>query len=163
MDRATHLYAIALGSNRRHVRHGRPSGVVEAAIAELDRRFDLFDSSAIVLNPASGGAGRDFANAVALILSDRAPEALLDELKDIERAFGRRPGRRWGPRVLDLDIVDWDGPPIRSRRLTIPHAQLGRRAFVLSPLTAIAPWWKVEGPIDVRHLRWRLGKPASSV
>src|SRR5690349_3740337 len=57
MSEQTHLYAIALGSNRRHVRHGGPSGVVEAAIAELDRRFDLFDAAPIMLNPASGGAG----------------------------------------------------------------------------------------------------------
>jgi len=48
-----HLYAIAIGSNRTHGRHGRPAGVVEAAIAELDGRFDLFDASPILLNPDS--------------------------------------------------------------------------------------------------------------
>ena len=73
MPRATHLYAIAIGSNRRHVRHGRPTGVVESAIAELDAGFELFDASPIILNKAAGGAGRDFANAVALVRSSLPP------------------------------------------------------------------------------------------
>src|SRR5688572_17024590 len=102
VQRATHLYAIAIGSNRPHGRHGRPPQVVEAAIARLDHAFSLFDASPVVLNPAHGGAGRDFANAVVLIESAFGPRDLLAELKAIERAFGRRRGRRWGPRVLDL-------------------------------------------------------------
>ena len=101
---------------------------MEAAIAELDRRFDLFDASAILLNPASGGAGRDFANAVALVKSTVDPQSLLAELKSIERAFGRRPGRRWGLRVLDLDILAWDGGKLRSRKLNIPHPALEQRS-----------------------------------
>src|SRR3954466_6010614 len=101
MGGATHLYAIAIGSNRPHGRFGRPAGVVEAAIARLDQEFGLFDASRIVLNRAHGGAGRDFANAVALIESDLEPAAMLSRLKRIERDFGRRRGRRWGSRVLD--------------------------------------------------------------
>src|SRR3954466_720842 len=100
MGGATHLYAIAIGSNRPHGRFGRPSGVVEAAIARLDEEFGLFDASPIVLNAALGGAGRDFANAVALIESSLDPPQMLSCLKLMERAFGRRSGRRWGPRVL---------------------------------------------------------------
>ena len=156
-----HLYAIAIGSNRPHGRHGRPAGVVEAAIAELDRRFDLFDASPILLNPAQGGAGRDFANAVALVACDEEPRAMLARLKAIERAFGRRPGRRWGPRVLDLDILAWDGGRFRSRRLTIPHRALERRAFMLQPLAAIAPAWRIRGPLTARHLAHRLARRAS--
>lgn len=158
MSEATHLYAIALGSNRRHMRHGRPSGVVEAAIARLDEEFDLFDASPIVLNKAVGGAGRDFANAVALVESKLAPETMLELLKSIERDFGRRPGKRWGERVLDLDLVAWDGEPVRSRRLTIPHSRLEERDFVLGPLEAIAPEWRIKGGLTVRHLASRLGK-----
>jgi 2-amino-4-hydroxy-6-hydroxymethyldihydropteridine diphosphokinase len=155
---ATHLYAIALGSNRRHIRHGRPAGVVEAAIARLDAEFDLFDASPIILNKAVGGAGRDFANAVALVESGLEPDAMLGALKTIERDFGRRPGRRWGSRVLDLDIVAWDGGRHRSRRLLIPHPRLKEREFVLGPLAAIAPEWRIDGGLSVRHLRSRLGK-----
>ena len=159
MAGATQLYAIAIGSNRPHGRFGRPPGIVEAAIARLDEEFGLFDASPIVLNSAHGGAGRDFANAVALVESDLEPAEMLQRLKAIERAFGRRSGRRWGPRVLDLDIVLWSGGKLRSRRLTIPHPQLRQRSFVLGPLAAIAPRWRV-GPFTVRHLHHRLGRRA---
>jgi 2-amino-4-hydroxy-6-hydroxymethyldihydropteridine diphosphokinase len=155
---ATHLYAIALGSNRRHIRHGRPAGVVEAAIGRLDAEFDLFDASPIVLNKAVGGAGRDFANGVALVESPLEPPAMLARLKSIEREFGRRPGRRWGTRVLDLDLVAWDSGRFASRRLTIPHPRLEERDFVLGPLAAIAPDWRILGGLTVRHLLSRLGK-----
>ena len=155
-----HLYAIAIGSNRMHGRHGRPAGVVEAAIGELDRRFTLFDASPILLNPAQGGAGRDFANAVALVEAEPAPQAMLAELKALERAFGRRPGRRWGSRVLDLDILAWDGGRLKSRRLTIPHPALERRAFMLQPLAAIAPGWRISGALTARHLAHRLARRA---
>ena len=155
-----HLYAIAIGSNRPHGRHGRPAGVVEAAIAELDRLFNLFDASPILLNPALGDAGRDFANSVALIESDLLPRPMLAELKALEQAFGRRPGKRWGPRVLDLDILAWDGGKLRSRALTIPHLALEQRVFMLRPLEAIAPAWRIRGPLTSRHLAHRLARRA---
>jgi 2-amino-4-hydroxy-6-hydroxymethyldihydropteridine diphosphokinase len=152
------LYAIAVGSNRSHGRYGRPAGVVEAAIARLDEEFGLFDASPIVLNPAHGGAGRDFANAVALVESDLDPPAMLRRLKAIEREFGRRSGRRWGPRVLDLDLALWSGGAWKSRRLSVPHAQLDKRSFVLEPLAAIAPNWRVRGALTARHLAQRLAR-----
>jgi 2-amino-4-hydroxy-6-hydroxymethyldihydropteridine diphosphokinase len=155
----SHLYAIAIGSNRPHGRFGRPSGVVEAAIARLDEEFGLFDASPIVLNAAHGGAGRDFANAVALVESAMEPPQILSHLKSMEREFGRRSGRRWGPRVLDLDIALWSGGKFHSRRLTIPHPQLARRSFVLQPLAATAPGWRV-GSCSIRHLTHRLARRA---
>ena len=155
---STHLYAIAIGSNRRHVRHGRPTGVVEAAIARLDAEFMLFDASPIVINKAIGGAGRDFANAVALVESQLEPPALLARLKQVEREFGRRPGRRWGERVLDLDIAAWDGERLTSRVLNIPHPRLAGRDFVLGPLQAVAPTWRIDHGLTARHLGSRLGK-----
>ena len=157
MPHATHLYAIAIGSNRPHGRFGRPAAVVKAAIARLDEEFGLFDASPIVLNAAHGGAGRDFANAVALVESELEPPALLSRLKSLEREFGRRAGRRWGPRVLDLDLALWSGGRFRSRRLTIPHPQLAQRSFVLHPLASIAPRWRV-GPLTVGHLAHRLAR-----
>ena len=153
----SHLYAIAVGSNRPHGHYGRPAAVVEAAIARLDAEFGLFDASRIVLNPALGGAGRDFANSVAIVESDLAPEEMLTRLKCIEGDFGRRSGKRWGPRVLDLDIALWSGGRFRSRNLTVPHPQLQSRSFVLGPLTTIAPSWRV-GPLRVRHLAERLAR-----
>ncbi len=158
MGDANHLYAIAIGSNRPHGRHGRPEQVVQEAIKELDRAFTLFDSSPILINPAYGGAGRDFANAVVLIESELLPPRMLNELKAIERRFGRRRGRRWGSRVLDLDIVMWSGGRWRCRWLTIPHAALETRDFVLQPLASIAPTLRVRGALTVRHLAGRLAR-----
>jgi 2-amino-4-hydroxy-6-hydroxymethyldihydropteridine diphosphokinase len=160
VGQSKHLYAIAIGSNRPHGRHGRPAGVVEAAIARLDQEFGLFDAAPIILNAAHGPAGRDFANSVALIESDLDPPELLRRLKQLEREFGRRRGKRWGPRVLDLDIVLWSGGKFRSRRLTVPHPQLAKRDFVLQPLAGIAPGWRVEGALAARHLAQRLARRA---
>ena len=85
---------------------------------------------------------------------------MLRSLKAIEDEFGRRAGKRWGPRVLDLDIVLWSGGRFRSRRLTIPHPQLGERSFVLEPLAAIAPAWRIRGSLNARHLAQRLARRA---
>jgi 2-amino-4-hydroxy-6-hydroxymethyldihydropteridine diphosphokinase len=155
-----HLYAIAIGSNRPHGCHGRPPQVVEAAIARLDEQFGLFDASPIILNRPIGSGGRDFANAVALVESDLEPPAVLRQLKAIEREFGRRRGRRWGPRVLDLDIILWSGGRFRSHQLTIPHPQVARRSFVLEPLAAIAPGLRIHGSLTARHLAHRLARTA---
>jgi 2-amino-4-hydroxy-6-hydroxymethyldihydropteridine diphosphokinase len=158
---ATQLYVIAIGSNRPHGSFGRPPQVVEAAIARLDREFGLFDASPILLNKAMGGAGRDFANAVALVESDFEPPQMLRVLKQIEREFGRRRGRRWGTRVLDLDIIDWSGERWHSRRLKIPHPRAAKRAFVIDPLASIAPGWKLGASLTARQLAHRLahGRP----
>lgn len=156
MAASTHLYAIAIGSNRPHGRHGRPAQVIEAAIARLDEEFGLFDASPIVLNAAIGGAGRDFANAVALVESDLDPPAVLRRIKGIEREFGRRRGKHWAARVLDLDISLWSGGRFRSRSLNIPHYGLEKRSFVLQPLASIAPNWRVRGGLTARHLAHRL-------
>ena len=162
MGQANHLYAIAIGSNRPHGRHGRPPAVVAAAIARMDEAFAVFDASPIMLNRATGGAGRDFANAAVLIETRLDPVALLAQLKTIECDFGRRTGRRWGPRVLDLDIVAWSGGKFASRRLTIPHRRLATRDFVLTPLRFIAPNMRLIGPLTARHLAARLARPVPS-
>jgi 2-amino-4-hydroxy-6-hydroxymethyldihydropteridine diphosphokinase len=158
VEGATQLYAIAIGSNRPHGRYGRPPQVVEQAIARLDEDFGLFDASPILLNKAQGGAGRDFANAVALVESDLQPPEMLSQLKALEREFGRRRSRRWAARVLDLDIVDWSGGRWRSRRLNVPHVAAASREFVIEPLAAIAPGWKLKAPLTARHLAHRLAR-----
>lgn len=158
MGQATHLYAIAIGSNRRHIRFGAPTSVVAAAIFELDKAFDLFAASPLLINPATGGAGREFANALALVETRLEPDDMLAAVKAIERNFGRRPGKRWGARVLDLDLVAWSGGRVRSRRLTIPHPELASRDFVLGPLCTIAPQLRLVGALTARHLAARLSK-----
>ena len=89
-----------------------------------------------------GPGKRRYANAVALIETDLDPPALLAHLKAIEHAHGRRPGRRWGDRPLDLDIIGWSGGIWASRTLSIPHPAFRQRRFVLAPLVEIAPGWR---------------------
>lgn len=158
MSATPHLYLLGIGSNRPHGRHGRPQGVVEAAIARLDADFTLFDASPILLNPAFGGAGRDFANAAAMVETALEPMDMLTALKAIESDFGRRAGKRWGSRVLDLDILAWSGGRFRERGLTIPHPRLHERESALAPAATIAPNWPLPGGLALRHLKQRLGK-----
>ena len=160
MAHQRHLYGIGIGSNRCHGEHGRPQGVVEAVIARLARDHDLFDASPLLLNPAFGGAGRDFANAAVLLESELEPAAMLASLKLLEHEYGRRAGKRWGERVLDLDILAWDGGAYDDGDLSIPHPALAKRASALVPLAQIAPDWHVaSGWPSLRHLAFRLRKP----
>ena len=116
-------------------------------------------ASRIIDTPPLGPGKRRYANAVALIESDLLPPALLAHLKSIERAHGRRAGRRWGDRSLDLDIIGWSGGIWASRSLSIPHPAFRERRFVLDPLVEIAPDWR--DPVTnltVRQLRARLDR-----
>ncbi|MEP7315217.1 MAG: 2-amino-4-hydroxy-6-hydroxymethyldihydropteridine diphosphokinase [Sphingomicrobium sp.] len=158
MEDATGLYAIGIGSNRCDGGHGRPADVVAAAIARLDQEFGLFDSSPIVINPATGGAGRDFANAVAIVESLLPPLAMLASLKATERDFGRRNGKRWSARVLDLDILAWSGGNFRARELIIPHPRLAQRTFAVGLLASIAPSWRIAGATNAQHFATRLAR-----
>lgn len=148
-------YAIAVGSNRRG-RHGDPAAEVRAALAAVGAGA----FAPVIVSAPLGPSIRRFANTVALVESALAPPALLARLKAIEHAFGRRRGRRWGARVIDLDIVLWSGGQWRSPGLTIPHAAFRARDFVLQPLLRLAPGWRdpVTG-LAVRHLAARLTRP----
>jgi 2-amino-4-hydroxy-6-hydroxymethyldihydropteridine diphosphokinase len=143
-------YAIALGSNRRS-RHGSPAATLRAAVAALAEEVDLGRVSTIRQTAAVGPAGRGFANAAALIRTDLEPPALLEALKRIERAFGRRRGRRWGPRVLDLDVLLWSEGSWEEAGLLVPHPAFRSRAVVLEPLAEIAPAWR--DPLTGRTIR----------
>ena len=140
-------YAIALGSNRRG-RHGRPEREIAAA---LDALGNVLAHSPTVASAPLGPSNRRYANAVALIETAEDPATLLVRLKRIERAFGRRPGRRWGSRVLDLDIVLWSGGAWSSPGLTVPHAAFRLRGFVLGPLAGLVPKWR--DPLTGRTIR----------
>lgn len=108
-----------------------------------------------------GPSLRRYANGAALVRTKRDPQELLALLKRIERKFGRRAGgRRWSARVIDLDIVLWDGGAFAAPGLVIPHPAFRERGFVLRPAVAIAPRWRdpLTG-LTVRQLHARLTRP----
>ncbi|MCE7796837.1 2-amino-4-hydroxy-6-hydroxymethyldihydropteridine diphosphokinase [Sphingobium sufflavum] len=137
------LYAIGIGSNQPLSRRLGPRAIVMAALLELDRKpLKVRALGPIIRSRPLGPSTRDYANSAAVIATRLSPAALLDHLQALEAQFGRRRRRRWGARTLDLDILLWEGGPVRSPRLAIPHPGLAARAFVLEPLRAIAPGWR---------------------
>lgn len=155
------LYAIGLGSNRRHARFGDPRAVLMAALAALESDdIEAVDASPIIASNPIGPSRRRYANAVALVASTLTPPEMLARLHAIEATFGRRTGQRWSARTLDLDILLWSGGIWSDSALTIPHPAIDRRAFVLGPLRAIVPEW--QHPLhrrSVRQLAARLVRP----
>ena len=80
-----------------------------------------------------------FINAVALIDTALEPAALLTGLKLLEEKLGREAGRRWGPRLIDLDILLCDQCTLTTPALVIPHPRMHERRFVLAPMCDLAP------------------------
>jgi len=142
------MILVALGSNVVGP-WGSPRETVLRALEELGR-FPLrrvAASSLMVTKPFGVLNQPDFVNAAAVIDTALPPEALMRKLHMIEHAAGRRRGRRWGPRTLDLDLLEYHGlmrlgSPNASKRLRLPHPGIAERDFVLAPLVEIAPHWK---------------------
>lgn len=154
----THLYAIALGSNRRHHCFGNPRNVIAAATASLGD--GVVAAAKTIETLAIGYSKRRYANAALILASRLDPPQLLAELKRIERRFGRRRGRRWSARTLDLDIILWSGGIWAGPGLSIPHPGFRSRRFVLAPLSQIAADWRDPATkLAVRHLAARLDRP----
>jgi 2-amino-4-hydroxy-6-hydroxymethyldihydropteridine diphosphokinase len=98
-----------------------------------------------------------FVNAVAGLLTQRSPEELLADLRALEVELGRTPPReRWGPRVIDLDLLVVGRETRATDTLTLPHAGIAGRDFVLYPLADVAPDLDVPGVGRVRDLRLRV-------
>ena len=128
---------VALGANL-----GNPTAAVLAAfaaLANLPESRVARCSSLYRTAPVGILSQPDFVNAVAVLETTLAPEALLDALLDIEARFGRVRRERNGPRTLDLDLLLYDDIEVDLPRLTLPHPRLHLRAFVLLPLAEVAP------------------------
>jgi len=129
---------LGLGANL-----GERRETIDAALAHLDEHPAIrvrAVSALIETEPVGGPAGGpNYLNGAAAIETDLDPAALLAELKRIEHDLGRRPGPRWGPREIDLDILLYGDLVLDSSDLTIPHPRLRERRFVLAPLAQIAP------------------------
>lgn len=140
---STHIAYIALGSNlgdpERKVREGI------AALAELPQSRLACASSLYRSAPVGHADQADFINAVAQISTALAPQALLAALLAIEKRFGRERSFRNAPRTLDLDLLLYDAQHIAEPGLAVPHPRMHQRAFVLAPLTEIAPACVIPG------------------
>lgn len=135
-------------------------GVESAVDEDADGGRDPADGSDTARERRSGAATPqpDYVNAAAAVLTRLAPETLLAELLTLEERHGRRrrPGERWAPRTLDLDLLLYAGRVVDAPGLTLPHPRIAERNFVLLPLADIAPDVMVPG-------RGRVGALAAAV
>ena len=140
---------IGLGGNL-----GDVAATLEAALAGLTRGgARVVARSSNWKTPPWGVTDQPaFVNACALVETDLAPRALLDLCLAVEASLGRVRTVKWGPRAIDLDVLDYDGRRIEEPGLTLPHPHLGERAFVLVPLAEIVPDRVVAGARVRDHL-----------
>jgi 2-amino-4-hydroxy-6-hydroxymethyldihydropteridine diphosphokinase len=128
---------IGIGSNEGDRRANIDRAV--AAMRAVDGVEVLLVSPLIETAPAGGPAGQGpFVNGAAVLQTRLSPDELLAALQAVERQLGRRRGDRWGPRVIDLDLLLYGRKIIANGRLRVPHLRLRQRAFVLEPLAAVA-------------------------
>ena len=142
---------VGLGSNL-----DGPTRQIEAALGMLeaiDQTCVVAASSLYRSAPLGGVEQPDFVNAAALLRTGLEARELLEQLLAIEHARGRERGEiHWGPRVLDLDLLAYDGISIDEPGLTVPHPGIASRNFVLLPLREIAPDFEIPGLGRVRDL-----------
>lgn len=153
--RARGKILVGLGANHPGP-WGAPAATIKRALGEMEEGGITVKAVSPFYETAALGRARQpsYVNAVALIDSPLSPEALLRRFKAIERRAGRRGGRPWGSRSLDIDIIDHKGlvRHWRTRQadfshggyrpLVLPHPLMHERPFVLKPLADIAPDWR---------------------
>jgi 2-amino-4-hydroxy-6-hydroxymethyldihydropteridine diphosphokinase len=132
----THRALIGIGSNI-----GLAAENCEKAIALINKPESVkvtAQSSLYESEPVGKTDQAWFVNAAIEVQTTLAPKDLLKLLLDIEKNFGRTRKEKWGPRIIDLDILDYEGIIIDSKILTLPHPEMAQRRFVLEPLSEIA-------------------------
>ncbi|MEM8898601.1 MAG: 2-amino-4-hydroxy-6-hydroxymethyldihydropteridine diphosphokinase [Bacteroidota bacterium] len=130
------MILLGLGSNM-----GKRSETLKTALADMQTygiQVDLLSS--FYETPAWGITRQNnFVNAVCSISYEGNPEDLLDACQAIEKKYGRKRIIKWGPRTLDIDILEFKGLQIKTERLSLPHPFYLKRAFVVLPLLEIFP------------------------
>lgn len=145
------MILIGLGANMSGP-WGAPRETVLRALTALDQwPLRLLRASRVITTAPFGPSNQPpYVNGVALIATHLPPDALLRRLHAIERCAGRARGIVWGPRTLDLDLLDYHGQ-IRNRHhakargkrpLILPHPGIAERIFVLLPIAEVAPRWR---------------------
>lgn len=141
-DERPPLAIIGLGANLED-----PPGMIRSALRSLAEDPDLEAaglSSIYLTEPQGGPEGQNwYHNAVALFRCRLSPRDLLARLLAVEAGLGRRRLERWGPRVIDLDLLALGGQVVdEPPELIVPHPRLDQRLFVLVPLAEAAPDWR---------------------
>ena len=146
---------VGVGSNL-----SEPRAQVQRALEALGgvRDSRLVVASPLYQTPPLGDVAQPaFVNAVAGLVTRLSPEDLLSELRRLERELGREaPRERWGPRIIDLDLLVHGRETRATQELTLPHPGMAERDFVLYPLADIAPHLDVPGLGSVDSLRMRV-------
>jgi 2-amino-4-hydroxy-6-hydroxymethyldihydropteridine diphosphokinase len=170
------MILIGIGSNLDGP-WGSPHETVRRALTSLnDPPLRLLKASRAIVSAPYGRTDQpDFVNAAAEIDTGLEPQALLEHLHAIERSAGRQRTLHWGPRTLDLDLLDYHGLVIAGtgeadgaceggRALVLPHPGIPDRAFVLQPIAEIAPNWHhpVLGETALTLLRRLQDRPAGT-
>lgn len=140
---------ISLGSNL-----GDREANIEFGLNSIDGFSDIQivkTSSIYESEPVGGPDQTSFLNAVVVVETNLNPNELLDKLQTIENSAGRTREIKWGPRTLDLDIIDVEGFVSNTEKLKVPHPRALERKFVLQPLAEIFPDWKLYSR-DVKDL-----------
>ena len=134
----TGLCAVALGSNL-----GDSRAILEAALETLAATPNIIlqARSSWYQTKAIGPPQPDYINGCVLLQVQQTPQLLLETLLGIEAKFGRVRTLHWGPRSLDLDLLLFDNIVLNTPKLVLPHPRMRQRAFVLTPLSEIAPNW----------------------
>jgi 2-amino-4-hydroxy-6-hydroxymethyldihydropteridine diphosphokinase len=152
---------IALGANLGDARAAL-RGASEA-IETTPGLSVLAQSSVYSTAPIGGVEQPDYLNAVVIVDTTLSPRALLDCLHDIENSWHRTREVRWGPRTLDLDLIDYTGVTSEAPELTLPHPRAHERAFVLVPWLEADPEAELAGFGLVRALLPTLGDQAITI
>ncbi|NNE25028.1 MAG: 2-amino-4-hydroxy-6-hydroxymethyldihydropteridine diphosphokinase [Rhizobiales bacterium] len=145
------MILIGLGSNVEGP-WGSPEDTVRTALNRLDgAKTKLVKASRPLSSKPVGPIEQDdYINAAAIIETSLQPEQLMQHLHDLELQSARHRTVRWGPRTLDLDLLDYDGLVHHGqgqaegcqKSLILPHPEIAKRSFVLAPVAEIAPDWR---------------------
>jgi len=108
--------------------------LVASSVVEVHKISSIYET-----DPVGVTDQPDFLNMVVEIETSLLPMKLLHFVKDAEKKLGREDGRRWGPRLIDIDILAYGDVVVEEEELNIPHMSLAERLFVLVPLQEIAP------------------------
>jgi 2-amino-4-hydroxy-6-hydroxymethyldihydropteridine diphosphokinase len=159
-DGARELAYVGIGSNL-----AEPRQQVEDAIAALQAipQTSLVARSSLYRSAPLGPVAQpDFMNAVAELATSLDAADLFRRLQEIEDRHGRVRGERWGPRVIDLDLLVYADTLIATPDLTVPHPGIAERNFVLLPLQEIAPDLIIPGLGRVADIAVNRDKPRIS-